>query len=338
MSDLKAVWLVAVVLAIALPASASADEVWVPPEGGAVSEEIAADDGRVVFLGSLGPGPLGLIEGFGAEARPLPATKESENAAIRGLDLGTDGRGRPVAVYGFHQGEGPDRLYRYDFAAGRARVMLSSRKDCAVSNPHIERGVLYFRREGRRSRRGCRPGIFAKRPGKRLRRLTTRAYFDFDVSGRVVAFIRDRVLDRGNLSDGVPSFGLNELHLLRVGEGRGRLVATVGYRWNPRYEDYGGAFFSGVSLDEGNVYWRRVNYDTGESDLLRAPVREPEAITTLSAEGRALPYPRASTFPASGYAVDGDHIYYGSVDYDHSTGAERGSALGRVAPLPPVFE
>jgi hypothetical protein len=338
MRHLRGVSPFAVLLAIALPASASADEVWVPPEGGTVSEEIAAQDGRVVFLGSLGPGPLGLIEGYGAEARALPASKETENAAILDLDLGTDRRRRPVAVYGFHQGDGQDRLYRYDFAAGRARVMLTSRTDCAVSNPHIERGVLYFRREGRRPRRGCRPGIFAKRPGEPLRRLTTRAYRDFDVSGRVVAFIRDRVLERGDPSDGIPTFGLNEVYLLRFGERRGRLVATGGYRWNPRYEDYGGVSFSGVTLDEGYVYWRRFNQDTGESDLLRAPVRDPEAITTLSAEGRVLPYPRASTFPASGWAVDGDQIFYGSVNYDHSTGTERGSALGRVTPLPPVFE
>jgi hypothetical protein len=330
--------LVAVALAIAFPTTASADEVWVPPEGGVVSEEIAADDGRLVYLGSLGPGPLGLIEGFGAEARPLPATKQAENAAIRDLDLGTDGRGRPVAVYGFYPGGKPGRLYRYDFAAGRARVMLVSREDCAVSNPHMERGVLYFAREGRRSRPGCRPGIYARRPGEPLRRLTTRAYYDFDVSGGVVAFSRDRVLERGDISDGIPSFRLQEVHLLPFGERRGRLVASAGYRWNPRYEDYGGVFFSRVTLDEGNVYWKRFNYDTGESDLLRAPVREPEAITTLSSEGRVLPYPRASTFPAFGYAVDGDHIYYDSVDYDPSTGTERGSAIARVTPLPPVFE
>jgi hypothetical protein len=50
-----------------------------------------------------------------------------------------------------------------------------------------------------------------------------------------------------------------------------------------------------------------------------------------------LPYP-GSTFPADGFAVDGDHIYYDSVDYDPSTGTERGSAIARVTPLPPVFE
>jgi hypothetical protein len=338
MRELRTVSLVAMALAIAFPSTVSADEVWVPPEDGVVSAEIAAEDGRVVFIGSLGPGPLGLIEGFGAEARPLSATKEAENAAIRDLDLGTDGRGRPVAVYGFYQGNGRDTLYRYDFEAGRARVMLASRKGCAVSDPHMERGVLYFRRESRRTRRGCRPGIYVKRPGRPLRRLTTRAYFDFDVSGGVVAFIRDRVLERGNTSDGIPSFRLNEVHLLRVGERRGHLVATAGYRWNPRYEDYGGAVFGGVTLDGGNVYWMRFNYDTGERDLLRAPVREPEAITKLSAEGRVLPYPRASAFPAGGYAVDGDQIYYDSVNYDWSTGTERGTALARVTPLPPVFE
>jgi hypothetical protein len=67
-------------------------------------------------------------------------------------------------------------------------------------------------------------------------------------------------------------------------------------------------------------------------------VHEPDAITTLSAEGRILPYSRASTFPADGYAVDGDHIYYDSVDYDPSTGSYGRSAIAGVTPLPPVFE
>ena len=339
MPELRAVSPVAVSLALAFPAGARADEVWVPPEGGFVSNEIAAEDGRLVYLGSLGPGPLGLIEGFGAEARPLPATKEAENAAIRGLDLGTDGRGRPVAVYGFYPGGRPSRLYRYDFTAGRARVMVASREDCGVSNPHMERGVLYFAREGRRSRPGCRPGIYAKRPGKPLRRLTTRAYFDFDVSGRVVAFIRSRVVERGDLSEGIPSFGFHEVRVLPFGQRRADLVATAGYRSNPRYEDYGGTEFHSVSLDDGHLYWRRYNDDTGESDLLRAPADEATPpISTLSAAGRVLPYPRASAFPANGYAVDGDQIYYGSVEYDPSTGSTRGSALARVTPAPPVFE
>jgi hypothetical protein len=61
-------------------------------------------------------------------------------------------------------------------------------------------------------------------------------------------------------------------------------------------------------------------------------------IRLLSAAGRVFPYPRASAFPARGYAVDGDHIYYGSVDYDPSTGSYGGSALARVTPLPPVFD
>jgi hypothetical protein len=339
MRELRAVLLVAVALAIAFPATAGADEVWVPPEGGAVSKEIAAEDGRLVYLGSLGPGPLGLIEGFGAEGRALPATRQTKNAAIRDLDLGTDGRGQPVAVYEFSPARGPDRLWRYDFAAGRAQVMLESRKGCWLSGPHMERGVLYFAREGGRSRPGCRPGIYAKRPGEPLRRVTTRAYYDFDVSGRVIAFIRDRVVVRGDLSEGTSSsFGFDHVYLLRIGQRHARLVASAGYRSNLRWEDFGGVRFSRVSLDDGFVHWKRFNHDTGESDLLRAPVREPEAITMLSAEGRVLPYPRASTFPASSYAVDGDQIYYDAVDYNPSTGSYGGSAIARVTPLPPVFE
>ena len=132
--------------------------------------------------------------------------------------------------------------------------MLVSREDCAVSNPHIERGVLYFAREGRRSRPGCRPGIYAKRPGEPLRRLTTRAYYDFDVSGGVIAFIRHRVLRRGDESEGKWStLSFEHVHLLRVGRRRAGLVASTGFRSNLRWEDFGGATFSDVSLDEGHV-------------------------------------------------------------------------------------
>jgi hypothetical protein len=329
--------LVALALAIALPPAASADEVWVPPEGGAVTDEIAARDGRLVYVGSLGPGPLGLIEGFGAEARQLPVSEAAEDSRIHGLDLGTDGRGRPVAVYE-HSHE-PRRLWRYDFAAGRARVMLTARRGCLLSDPHLEQGVLYFAREPTGSTRGCRPGIYAKRSGEPLRRLTTRAYHDFDVSGRVLAFVRARVLRRGDLVEGRWSeLGFSHVYLQRVGQRRARLVASAGYRTNPRWEDFGGVDFFGVSLDRGHVYWQRFNQDTGESDLLRASVRDPEDVDTLSAEGRVLPDPRADAFSADGYAVDGDQIYYGSTDYDPATGSYGGSALARVTPLPPVFE
>jgi hypothetical protein len=340
MRERTAVLAVALALAIAFPAAAGADEVWVPPEGGVVTEEIAAQDGRLVWVGSLGPGPLGLIEGFGAEARPLPATRETEGSAIAGLDLGTDGRGRPVAVYSFHRSGKPDRLYRYDFAAGRARVMLASRKGCRLSNPHLERGVLHFAREGERSRPGCRPGIYAKRPGQPLRRLTTRAYHDFDVSGRVIAFIRSQVLRRGDTVEGRWSeLGFSHVYLLRPGQRRPGIVASAGYRSNARWEDFGGAAFGGVTLDDGHVYWLRVNYDTGEEDLLRARATEwdPE-VSTLSAAGRALPHPSPGAFPADGFAVDGDRIYYDSVEYDPATGSYGRSALARVTPLPPVFE
>jgi hypothetical protein len=338
MRELRAVSLVAASLALAIPAGASADEVWAPPDGGAVTDEIAAKDGRLVYVGSLGPGPLELIEGFGAEARPLPATKDTATSAIADLDLGTDERGRQVAVYTFLRARKPSRLYRYDFAEGRARVVLASRKDCRLSDPHMERGVLYFARHGGRSQPSCRPGIYAKRPGEPLRRVTTRAYFDFDVSGRVIAFIRSRVLDPGDPVEGISSFGFEHVYLLRSGQRRARLVASAGYRSNARYEDYGGVQFARVLLDGGNVYWRRFNHDTGESDLLRARVSDPDTIRVLSADGRVLPYPHAKTFPADGYAVDGESIYYDTVEYDPSTGATGGSALARVTPLPPVFE
>ena len=340
MRELRAVSLVAASLALAFPASASADEVWVPPEGGAVSEDIAAADGRLVYVGSLGPGPLGLIEGFGAEARRLPVPEAVEGSGIFGLDLGTDAGGRPVAVYEYSRPSEPSRLWRYDFSSGRARVMPVARKGCRLSNPHLERGVLYFVRYVRGARQGCRPGIHQRRPGEPVRRLTTRAYHDFDVSGRVIAFVRDRVLRRGDISEGKWSeLGFSHVYLLRPGQRQPGLVASAGYRANPRWEDFGGAAFGGVSLDDGYVYWLRLNYDTGERDLLRARANEWDPdVSTLSAQGRALPHPSPGAFPADGFAVDGDRIYYDSVDYNPVTGSYGRSAIARVTPLPPVFE
>jgi hypothetical protein len=337
MCKLAAVSLVAAWLAIAVPAVASSDEIWVPPAGGAVTEEIAAEDGRVVFVGSLGPGPLRLIEGFGSGARPLPATRADESSGISYLDLGTDRRGRPVAVYTYHRRHTPSRLYRYDFASRRTRVMLVSREDCLLFGPHIERGVLYFARESRRSPPGCRPGIYQKRPGEPLRRLTTRAYEDFDVSRGVVAFIRSSAVRR---SEGTSSrFAFEHVFLLRAGQRRARLVASAGYRSTPHLVERGGVVFDRVSLDDGHVYWLRFNYDTGEEDLLRARVRgRNPAITKLSGEGRALPRPGAGAFPTQGYAVDGDRIYYHTLYHDPSTGSYGPRALARVSPLPPVFE
>ena len=335
-----AVWLVAAALAIGFPARTSGDELWVPPAGGAVIEEIAAEDGRVVYVASLGPGPLRLIEGFGSEARPLPASRADASSSISYLDLGTDRLGRPVAVYTYHRRNAPSRLYRYDFASGRLRVMLVSRGDCLLFGPHMERGVLFFAREGRRSTPDCRPGIYQKRPGEPLRRLTTRAYEDFDVSGGVVAFIRHRVLRPGDLNEPTAwRFAFEHVYVLRVGQRRARLVASAGYRLTPHLVELGGVVFDRVSLDEGRVYWLRFNYDTGEEDLLRARVRgRNPGITKLSAEGRGLPRPGAGAFPTQAYAVDGDRIYYHTAAYDPSTGSFGPRALARVFPLPPVFE
>jgi hypothetical protein len=339
MRDLIGIALIAVAIAAAGPALAGADEVWVPPEGGAVGEDMAADDGRLVYVGSLGPGPLGLIEGFGAEARRLPGPSESSRAGIADLDLGTDRRGRQVALYEHSRVGGRSRLWSYELAAGRERVVLAARRGCRLSEPHMERGVLYFAREDPRPRPVCRPGIYAKRPGEPARRITTRAYHDFDVSGRVIAFIRDRVLRRGDPTEGRWSeLGFSHVYLARVGQRGARLVASAGFRSNQRWEDFGGAAFSGVSLDGGYLYWQRVDYDTGEQDLHRARVSEPDHVNTLSAEGRVLPHPSPGAFPANGFAVDGDRIYYGSVDYDPATGASGGSAIARVTPVPPVFE
>jgi hypothetical protein len=340
MPKLRVVSLVAASLAIALPAGTRADEVWVPPAGGAVIEEIAAEDGRMVYVGSLEPGPLALIEGFGSEGRLLPASKADVNSAISYLDLGTDRRGRAVAVYTYHRRHTPSRLYRYDFVSGRARVMLVSRRDCLLFGPHMEGGVLYFAREGRRSRPGCRPGIYQKRPGEPLRRLTTRAYEDFDVSGGVVAFIRSRVVRREDMSEGTSSrFAFEHVFLLRVGERRARLVASAGYRLTPHLVERGGVVFDRVSLDGDHVYWLRFNYDTGEEDLLRARVRGRDpGITKLSGERRELPRPGAGAFPTQGYAVDGDRIYYHTFAYEPSTGSFGPRALARVSPLPPIFE
>ena len=262
---LRPVVLTAAAIALAWSATAGADEVYAPEDGG-LSDVLAADGGRLVYVGTQGEGPQRLFEGFGPGAKPLGTITVADNDAIEDLSLGTDARRRPVALYRYADGDGPDSLYRYDLAAAETRVALASRKGCSLYGPHLQRGVLYFGRVGRRARRGrpgCKAGIFRKRPGERARRLTTRAYSDFDVSKGVLAFARSRVLERGNLSDGVPSSGVNEIRLLRFGHRRSRRVASARYISNPRYQAFGGVFLNDVTLDEGHVYW----VSTDEADL-----------------------------------------------------------------------
>lgn len=184
--------------------------------------------------------------------------------------------------------------------------------------------------------RNFRPGDALEAAGRTRARLTTRAYSDFDVSKGVLAFARRRVLERGDLSDGVPSSGVNEIRLLRFGHRRSRRVASARYTSNPRYQAFGGVFLNDVTLDEGHVYWVSTDQADLRSektvDLKRAPVYGSAATTTLSGAGRQPPYGAGGGFPASSYAVDGDDIYYYSVPF-----TTRG-AITHVTPVPPVFD
>lgn len=337
---LRPLVLAAVATGLLWPGTALADEVYAPADGG-VSHELAADGGRLVYVGSREGAPKRLFEGFGPGARPLGALVAAENAAITDLSLGTDARGRPVAAFAYCRGGEACQLHRYDFATGRDRLMLASRKGCDLSGPRMQRGVLYFRRPGRRPRRGragCRSGIFQKHPGRRARRLTMGAYYDFDVAGGLLAFVRQRVLRRGNPSDGVPSSSVDEVRLLRFGHRRSRRVAAGRNSSNPRYEAYGGVFLDEVALDGGRVYWKRrdegsLRGDELTVDLVRASIHRPAVKTTLSGEGRQPPPSGVGgAFPAESYAVDGDDIYYYSVPY-----VTRG-AITHVTPAPPRFE
>ncbi len=246
-----------------------------------------------------------LYEGFGADMKPLGGPKAApRRATFVGLSLGTDARRRLVAVYTYCVRAGC-RVFAYDFDTGRHRPLLTPNRDCFPASPEMERGVLYFAQPPRDGSQ-CTVGVFQKRPGRRVRRLTRRGPQDFDVSGGLLAL---------KFTPSVNPVERTEIRLMRIGRRKSRLVAAA------RYDRVtSGAVLFGVELDEGFVYWQHLvqrlegaSGDVATSiDLMRAPVRGEPVQETLSGEGRMLA-PDAEPgggLPGDLYAVDGENIFY----------------------------
>lgn len=318
----------AVLVLLAWPSGTAADEAFVP-EDRYTPGTIAADGGRFVFLWELAQGGrFTFFEGLGPDAAQLGIPDVDGPTEIGSPHLGTDARGRPVLVYTGCTG-GSCRLFRYDFASGRAGRLRVSPGRCASSDGRMLRGVVYFSRE--RGER-CAGGVFAQRPGRRGRRLLETVPPSWDVSRGVLAFER---LEVGpSPGDGSGRRAVNEVRVKRLGRGGSRSVAVARYRVLSRGFLQGRAF-GGVTLDEGFVHWLRFDDPEGDEtaivDLQRSRAGRRGPVTTLSRSGRSLGEGESGLPGAAEYAVDGDSIYYYSVPV-----GTRG-AIFRVGPSRPHF-
>ncbi len=319
---------VAAAVAVALPASAAADEVYAPESGVPVLFEVA--DGRFAYVaqGATQPPP----EGFGSLEGPLVVEAvPTDLPETESLNLGTNERGGAVALYERCDARSFCDLYSYDFATKRERRLVVSRRDCDERAPIMRDGVLYFARS--RTRNGarlCTGGLFQKAPDKPLRRLTKQPY-DFDVAGGTLAFQRSRRLEKLDLEGVRDTRSVDEIRLMRVGRKQTRRVAFARNRENPRMGDFtAGTFLANLQFDSGFLYWTRFDDDTFTSDLVRIHVRGAPEREQLQRSGRAyenLPY---DAFPDA-FEVDGANVYY---DFPNGRGR---NAYGRVTPSP-VFD
>jgi hypothetical protein len=267
------------------------------------------------------PGPLAppgpLMVGFGPAATPLPGP----SAGLRDIDVGTDERGRTVLVYSACQTQRIRcrDLYLHSFASGSTRRLASlSRADCAEESPEISRGVMVFVRSRCKPRSGA--GLYLKRPGRPLRRLTElpspteevlqhRGVTSFDLAGRTIAFTERRV---GNeLPVGSTWSVVTEVRALRLGQRHSRLLARA-HKLESRTST--GTSLGQVSLDGGFVYWTRNVFGSCDPDLpdrqdiLRRQVDGSEPAGVLERVKRL--YAQRECDALGAYGVTGGQLYY----------------------------
>ena len=298
--------------ALASPSTAAADSSFPAAVG-----DLAA--GGNVLVWSPGPfaAPGPLMTGFGSASAPLPVS----SFELGGMDVGTDARGDSVLVYSACRGaHKPCRdLYLYNFASRSNRKLTSlSMPDCAEGSPQISGGVIVFARS--RCGRGFRAGLYLKRPGKPVRRLTElppltweplqhRGVSSFDLAGRTLAFIVRRVGDE--LPIGSTWRVITQVRTLRLGQRHSRRLASARKLESPGSI---GISLGQVRLDGGFVYWTRdvfnsCNTDTpGRQDILRRPLDGSERRTVLERAGRLYAQPQCDALGT--YAVSGGQLYY----------------------------
>lgn len=181
--------LIALLVLAAVPARAMAADKLVldDPE----AEQVASARGLLVFVGQDTSNRDVLRRQRGATVKRL---RSKTAADLKDLDLGTDRRGRTVLVFsrcGDLLRRSTCKLYEYDFRRAKTlRVHGVSRRGCEEAGPSISRGTLVFVRRG--SRRRCKPGIYAKRPGRHGRRIALRRAGSTDFQAGRIAFTSGR--------------------------------------------------------------------------------------------------------------------------------------------------
>jgi hypothetical protein len=328
--------LVALVALVGLPSLARADVsvtgVGVPLDARSDQVLSISPDGRSLWLGT------------GTASRPLPIPALTGAGEFGDAALGTDSRGRGLAIYSrCSRGTqaGTCRLYAFGLGGSRQeRVGGVTDRACSELSVREERGVVVFFRDlpasgvkkSRRTRlrRRCR-GLWVRRPGHRARRIVNGAvdtsFSDFDLDGGRVAYLRNRsALGPGeeDTSDQLRVFSLAH-------PGRQRVIAR-----GSGSTDRGG--LEGTELDDvtlrgGYVYWQRSTGNT-RADVLRQAIRGGRT-ETLARAGRL--YVGATSFesqPADSlldFAVFGDQLLYA---YDTDIGVVK---VALVKPTPPPF-
>jgi hypothetical protein len=315
--------LLALVLLAALPAAAVAD---VSISQGAAASDIAASGGDFAYtVGSRGR--LALKLGFGPSATAVPVRRA---ANFRGLDLGTDSAGRRVLTYS--RCEGRCDLFAYTLATRKERKLASlSRSACTERNPRMVHGDVAFVREERRSRKRklrCTGGIYLKRRGHRLQRVSSTQASALDYDGRLLAYNRVRFNSADPNEEGEPYHA--EIRVLGAGSPGRVLAAAVGE------VDRGGSngtFLGDVALDAGQVYWTRSvrNEETGGQveDVLREPADASGGQHVLDRTGRLWVQsdPAGQDQPISALAVDGPRLFYGYGSFNGRVGQVAGSPV-----------
>lgn len=185
----RRIGLIALLILAALPARAMAADRLVLDDPAA--EQVVAARGLLVFVGQDTSNRDVLRRQRGPTVKRL---RSRTAANIKDLDLGSDKRGRTVLVFsrcGDLLRASTCKLFQYDFRRRRTlRLHGVSRRGCEEAGPSISRGTLVFVRRG--SRRRCRPGIYAKRPGRRGRRIALRRAGSTDFQAGRIAFSSSR--------------------------------------------------------------------------------------------------------------------------------------------------
>ena len=280
-------------LALAVLESAPARAADTRVSADATAAELAAFAGQVVWVRTAPDRSKRLVRHLAGATADLPLGPSPD---IAGVDLGSDRRGRPLAVYA-RCGRPASRdcdLFGYDLGSGRERRLAggvsSSRCDEVVAS--VSRGWLLY---GRRSAGGCRGGLFLKRPGGRAVRVGRRVPRRIDLAGSTAGLGYSYKDDAAEL--------VTKVVLLRLGR-RSTLLAegTTGLK-----ED---TFVFSPAVDGGRLHWVASGSEsssvpgvesTSYQDVIRRPVQ---------GRGRRERLVRTLPLALKEIAVDRGQIFY----------------------------